>query len=225
MSPVRNMFLRAEWYPSADQSIADRCRAVGDLLEGQEFTELAGTKWFGLGKSRLDALARPYDLATAATQKGWTRTKRPMGGSMYRLAIWNGCSDIESMGLSGTLLVPSNWPDIVVLSGLRQIPGNRNGWEAVLRLAEKSAVSLGGFALVSSSSLVDVATEGGLSDPSKACYAAFWGNDESGRNTRYVRLGDRSVEVPRRSIACRNWEEVEHPSLQRLKEIAESIGD
>jgi len=214
-----SLFIRCQWLPATDSHLDDRIAEVASLLRTDVAERVCGNRWYRLGMSKRKSLAEPVEFTA---NQAWRRSPLTKGQVMYRLEVWNGSDDGLSSNLSSIIHEPSDEVDVLVISlgETEALAAAGASWGDVLALADSSARTLGGRAIVSSRELREWAAERSLEYSGEIAYAACWGIDRSGVNGYYSRFTQESRELPYCSVACATWEEVRAPDEQKVVSTA-----
>jgi hypothetical protein len=185
---------------------------------------MVGPRWFKLGRSRKEALKHEVRLGELQTNKNAFRRVPLIDEDAYwTLDVWNGRAEEEGANVHFRLYDPPTNLDVFMISFDRAALGGTVSWDDVVFSARQLSRQFGGQVIVRSHELLEYAAERNIPDAEFAAYAAFWGDDRSGRNPLHRWMESSGVKPPLEIVACNSWEEVEAPDEARLRAISQRL--
>jgi hypothetical protein len=207
--------------PASQASLASRFAELANVGLSNKLQKMVGPRWFKLGRSRRDALK--HEVRFSELQTNIRRVPLIDGEAYWTLDVWNARAEEEGANVHFRLYDPPAQLDVFFVSFERAALEDITPWNEVLSSARQLSEQLGGHVIVRSDELLNYAAEREIPYAEHAAYAAFWGEDRSGRNPLYRWLASSGTKPPLEIVACDSWKEVETPDEVRLRAISEKL--
>ena len=174
------LFVRCAWNARlSDLSLKKEMDECGRIVASPQVTELAGTQWFRLARSKQAALKRPFVLVQFSDKESWREVKFDNQVIARNLDLWNGLDGAHSANLSITLR-SDNESSLFVLALPQAVAPQieERRWHALIGLTDLLSRTFDGIATASASELIACAEAMKLSNAPYACFTAAWRGSE-----------------------------------------------